>query len=100
MKLLLIIAILLFQKSKVAEQLKRCWGEYIQGYCRKICRISEIRQVLCENGRYCCLNIVELEARRKITKPPPPKPRTYAMTFPQYDDTLLEDYLRPKANST
>ncbi|XP_034861567.1 beta-defensin 127 [Mirounga leonina] len=100
MKLLLIIAILLLQKSKVTEQLKRCWGEYIHGYCRKICRISEIRQVLCENGRYCCLNIVELEARRKITKPPPPKPRTYAMTFPQDEDIPIENYSRPKANST
>uniref|UniRef100_A0ABI8AEL9 Beta-defensin n=2 Tax=Felis catus TaxID=9685 RepID=A0ABI8AEL9_FELCA len=100
MKLLLIIAILLFQKSTVTEQLKRCWGEYIRGYCRKICKISEIREVLCENGRYCCLNIVELEARKKITKPSRPKPRTYAMTFPQDYDINIENYSRPKANST
>ncbi|XP_002930514.1 beta-defensin 127-like [Ursus americanus] len=100
MKLLLIIAILLFQKSKVTEHLKRCWGEYIQGYCRKICRISEIRQVLCENGRYCCLNIMELEARRKITKPTRPKPKTYAVTLPQDDDTFIENYSRITANST
>ncbi|XP_049506937.1 beta-defensin 127 [Panthera uncia] len=100
MKLLLIIAILLFQKSTVTEQLKRCWGEYIRGYCRKICKISEIREVLCENGRYCCLNIVELEARKKITKPPRPKPRTYAVTFPQDYDINIENYSRPKANST
>uniref|UniRef100_A0A673UQE8 Beta-defensin n=1 Tax=Suricata suricatta TaxID=37032 RepID=A0A673UQE8_SURSU len=99
MKLLLIIAILLFQKPTVTEQLKRCWGEYIQGYCRKICKTSEIREVLCENGRYCCLNIAELEARKKITKPPRPKPRTYAMTFPQ-DYIYVENYSRSKANST
>uniref|UniRef100_A0A8I3RZU6 Beta-defensin n=2 Tax=Canis lupus familiaris TaxID=9615 RepID=A0A8I3RZU6_CANLF len=74
MKLILIIAILLFQKSKVTEQLKRCWGEYIRGYCRKICRISEIREVLCENGRYCCLNIVKNQQYQKANSLPFPLP--------------------------
>ncbi|XP_058894811.1 beta-defensin 127 [Kogia breviceps] len=88
MRLLLIIAILLLQKFTVTEQLKKCWGEYIRGFCRKICKTTEIREVLCENGRYCCLNIMELEARKKITRPPRPKPVTYAFTFPQeyYED--------------
>ncbi|XP_004442563.1 PREDICTED: beta-defensin 127 [Ceratotherium simum simum] len=100
MRFLLIIAILLFQKSTVTEQLKKCWGEYIRGHCRKVCRINEIREALCENGRYCCLSILELEARKKITKPPRPKPMTYAVTLPQDDDTNIESYLSPEANST
>uniref|UniRef100_A0A8C0TF70 Beta-defensin n=1 Tax=Canis lupus familiaris TaxID=9615 RepID=A0A8C0TF70_CANLF len=74
MKLILIIAILLFQKSKVTEQLKRCWGEYIRGYCRKICRISEIREVLCENGRYCCLNSLKKKKKKKAPKSALPQP--------------------------
>ncbi|XP_020771860.2 beta-defensin 127 [Odocoileus virginianus] len=88
MRTLLIIAILLFQKFTVTEQLKRCWNQYIHGYCRKICRKTEVREVLCENGRYCCLSIVELEERKKITKPPRPKPVTVALTLPQ--DYFLE----------
>ncbi|XP_024415011.1 beta-defensin 127 [Desmodus rotundus] len=100
MRLLLTIAILLFQKPTVTEQLKKCWGQYIQGHCRKICKTSEIREVLCENGRYCCLSIVELEARKKIPKPTRPKPRTYAMTFPQEYYMYGENSLIPKTNST
>ncbi|KAF6087785.1 defensin beta 127 [Phyllostomus discolor] len=100
MRLLLITAILLFQKPTVTEQLKKCWGQYIQGRCRKICRVSEIREVLCENGRYCCLNIVEVEARKKIPKPTRPKPMTYAMTLPQEYDVYPENDLIPKTNST
>ncbi|KAK2495746.1 hypothetical protein MC885_018946 [Smutsia gigantea] len=100
MRFLLIIAILLFQKSTVTEQLKRCWGECIQGYCRKTCKITEICEVLCENGRYCCLNIVEVEARKKITQPPRPKPMTCAITFGQDNDTNTKSYASPKANST
>ncbi|XP_036999180.1 beta-defensin 127 [Artibeus jamaicensis] len=100
MRLLLITAILLFQKPTVTEQLKKCWDQYIQGNCRKICRISEMREVLCENGRYCCLSIVELEARKKIPKPTRRKPITYAMTFPQEYDTYVENYSVPKTNST
>ncbi|XP_016056041.1 PREDICTED: beta-defensin 127 [Miniopterus natalensis] len=83
MRFLLIIAILLFQKPTVTEQLKKCWDQYIQGHCRKICKITEVREVLCENGRYCCLSIVELEARKRITQTPRPKLMTYALTFPQ-----------------
>ncbi|KAG8524142.1 Beta-defensin 127 [Galemys pyrenaicus] len=85
MRLLLIVAVLLLQKATVTEQLKKCWGEYIQGHCRKVCRVTEIRRVLCENGKYCCLNILDLEERQKITKPPRPKPPTFAYTFPQDD---------------
>ncbi|XP_007523155.1 beta-defensin 127 [Erinaceus europaeus] len=99
MRLLLITAILLLEFT-VTKQLKKCWGEYVQGHCRKICKITEIRQVLCENGRYCCLNILELEARRKITKPPRPKPVTFAYTFPQNEDIYTESYSILKANST
>ncbi|KAB0383907.1 hypothetical protein FD755_005824 [Muntiacus reevesi] len=68
--------------QNLTEQLKRCWNQYIHGYCRKICRKTEVREVLCENGRYCCLSIVELEERKKITKPPRPKPVTVALTLP------------------
>lgn len=91
---------LLFFMYTVTEQLKKCWGEYIRGHCRKICKITEIRQVLCENGRYCCLNILELEARKKITKPTRPKPMTYAITLPQDEDINVDNFLSPKANST
>ncbi|XP_036100627.1 beta-defensin 127 [Molossus molossus] len=100
MRFLLIIAILLFQKPTVTEQLKRCWNQYVRGYCRKICKVSEIREVQCENGKYCCISIVELEARRKIPKPTRPKPITYAMTFPQDYYAYLGYYLIPKTNYT
>ncbi|XP_010959265.2 beta-defensin 127 [Camelus dromedarius] len=100
MRLLLIIAILLFQKFTVTDQLKKCWGQYIQGYCRKICKTTEIREVLCENGRYCCLDIMKLEERKKVTKPTRPKPMTYAVTLPQdyYGDE--HNYANPKKKST
>ncbi|XP_054430135.1 beta-defensin 127-like [Pteronotus mesoamericanus] len=91
MRLLLITAILLFQKPTVTEQLKTCWDQYTQGYCRKTCRISEIREVLCENGRYCCLSIVKLEARKNIPKPTRQKPVTYAVTLPQDYNTYVEN---------
>ncbi|XP_006756788.1 PREDICTED: beta-defensin 127 [Myotis davidii] len=100
MRLFLIIAILLFQQPTVTEQLKKCWDQYIQGNCRKICKVTETRQVLCENGRYCCLNIMELEARKRIPKPTRPKPMTYAITLPQDYDTYVGNYISPKTNST
>ncbi|XP_066241248.1 beta-defensin 127 [Saccopteryx leptura] len=86
MRLLLIIAVLLFQKPTATEQLQKCWNQYIHGTCRKICRVSEVREVLCENGRYCCVSVLQVEARRKLPKPTRPRPRTYALTLPQdYD---------------
>ncbi|KAL2763876.1 beta-defensin 127 preproprotein [Daubentonia madagascariensis] len=88
MGLFLIIAILLFQKPTVTEQLKKCWDNHIQGHCRKICHITEIREVLCENGRYCCLSIKDLVARKRITQPPRPKPPTFALTLPQDSDII------------
>ncbi|XP_073931355.1 beta-defensin 127 [Castor canadensis] len=99
MSLFLIIAVLLLQKPTVTEQLKRCWDNYIHGYCRKICRTTEIREILCPNGRYCCLSIKELEERKKITEPPRRKPQTYAFTFPQVSDAEMETPLTPKTFS-
>ncbi|XP_023075948.2 beta-defensin 127 [Piliocolobus tephrosceles] len=90
--LFIIIAILLFQKPTVTEQLKTCWDNYVQGHCRKICRVNQVRDVLCENGRYFCLNIKELEACKKITKPPHPKPATLALTLPQDYVTITEKF--------
>ncbi|XP_006154764.1 beta-defensin 127 [Tupaia chinensis] len=100
MRLFLIIAILLFQKPTVTNQLKKCWGNYVQGNCRKICKITEIREVLCTNGRYCCLNIKELEERKKITKPPRPEPPIVALTLPQEYDEIIESSSVPQKNST
>ncbi|XP_036275720.1 beta-defensin 127 [Pipistrellus kuhlii] len=99
MKLFLIIVILLSQKPTVTEQLKKCWDQYIQGKCRKICKVTEIREVLCENGRYCCLNIMELEARKRIPKPTRPKPVTFAITLPQDYDGYERNYISHKTNS-
>ncbi|XP_004370655.1 beta-defensin 127 [Trichechus manatus latirostris] len=99
MRLLLIITILLFQKFTVTEQLKKCWSSYVQGRCRKICKVTEMREVLCENGRYCCLNIKEVEARKRITKRPRPKPITYALTLPQDYDTSMENSSYPNPDS-
>lgn len=90
----------LFFMCTVTEQLKKCWGQYVQGNCRKICKVTETRQVLCENGRYCCLNIMELEARKRIPKPTRPKPITYAITLPQDYDTYVGYYINLKTNST
>ncbi|KAM5176016.1 beta-defensin 127 [Callospermophilus lateralis] len=89
MRFFLIVAILLFQKPTETEQLKKCWGHYIQGNCRKVCRVTEIREVLCENRRYCCLNIKQLEERKKVTVRPRPKPPTFAATFPPYKDVEI-----------
>nr|XP_005569724.2 beta-defensin 127 [Macaca fascicularis] len=86
--LFMIIVILLFQKPTVTEQLKTCWDNYVQGHCRKICRVN----ALCENGRYCCLNIKELEACKKITNSPHPKPATLALTLPQDYVTITEKF--------
>ncbi|XP_006860839.1 PREDICTED: beta-defensin 127 [Chrysochloris asiatica] len=96
MRILLVTAILLFQKTTVTEQRKRCWSNYVQGYCRKICKATEMREILlCENGRYCCLNIKEMKAHKKVTRPPRPKLMTYAITLPQDYDPLLESYSSP-----
>ncbi|XP_049725099.1 beta-defensin 127 [Elephas maximus indicus] len=99
MRLLLIIAILLFQKSTVTEQRKKCWIDYVQGRCRKVCKVTEIRELLCKNGGYCCLSIKEVEARKRITNPPRPKPITYALTLPQDYDTPMENISSPNPDS-
>ncbi|NP_001123244.1 DEFB127 isoform 1 [Pan troglodytes] len=99
MGLFMIIAILLFQKPTVTEQLKKCWNNYVQGHCRKICRVNEVPEALCENGRYCCLNIKELEACKKITKPSHPKPATLALTLQDYV-TIIENFPSLKTQST
>ncbi|KAM6147829.1 beta-defensin 127-like [Erethizon dorsatum] len=96
MNLFLIIAVLLIQEPTVTQQLKKCWGNYVQGHCRKICKVTEIREVLCENGRYCCLGIKELEKRKQITKPPRPKPPPLALTLPQ-DGEAVEIFSTSKA---
>ncbi|XP_045385472.1 beta-defensin 127-like [Lemur catta] len=87
MGLFLIIAILLFQKPTVTE-LKKCWDNHIQGNCRRICKITERREVLCANERYCCLSIKDIEARKRITQPPRPKRPTFALTRPQDEDII------------
>ncbi|XP_003802679.1 beta-defensin 127 [Otolemur garnettii] len=86
MGLFLTIGILLFQKPTVTEQVKKCWDNHVQGHCRKICKIAEMRFVLCPNGRFCCLSIKEVIARRRITQPPRPKPPEVALTLPQDED--------------
>ncbi|XP_062058518.1 beta-defensin 127 [Lepus europaeus] len=100
MRLFLIVAVLLFQNPTVTEQLKRCWDDYVQGHCRKICKVTEIREILCANGRYCCLSIKDVRARKVITRPPRPKPRTQAYTFPQDQFPTLENYAISNAHST
>uniref|UniRef100_A0A2K6EK43 Defensin beta 127 n=1 Tax=Propithecus coquereli TaxID=379532 RepID=A0A2K6EK43_PROCO len=88
MELFLIITILLFQKPTVTEQLKKCWDNHIQGRCRRICKITERHEALCGNERYCCLSIKDMEARKRITQPPHPKPPTFALTLPQDNDII------------
>lgn len=88
-----------FFMCTVTEQLKKCWNQYIQGNCRKICKVTEIREVLCENGRYCCLNIMELEVRKRIPKPTRPKPVTFAITLPQDYNEYERNYISHKTNS-
>uniref|UniRef100_A0A8C5YGB6 Defensin beta 127 n=1 Tax=Microcebus murinus TaxID=30608 RepID=A0A8C5YGB6_MICMU len=85
MGLFLIIAILLFQKPTVTEQLKKCWDDHIQGHCRRICKITERREVLCGH-ECCCLSNKDIEARKRITQPPCPEPPELALTLPQDED--------------
>ncbi|XP_040837191.1 beta-defensin 127 [Ochotona curzoniae] len=101
MNLFLIIAILLFQNpTETKQKPKKCWDEYVQGYCRKICKVTEIREVLCENGRYCCLNIKDVKARKIITVPPRPKPKTPSYTVSQEEYPIEENALIPTTNSS
>lgn len=86
---------LLFFMCAVTKQLKKCWGEYIRGFYRKICETTEIHEVLCENGRYCCLSIMELEALKNLPEHLV-QSQWHAFTFPQEYYAYEQNYTNSK----
>ncbi|XP_013838656.1 beta-defensin 128 [Sus scrofa] len=71
MKLFLVLIILLFEVSKGAARPRKCFGN-IKGYCRKKCRMGEIYEIACTNGKLCCVNEEENKAYQEVAKPPQP----------------------------
>ncbi|XP_034352613.1 beta-defensin 128 [Arvicanthis niloticus] len=55
MKLLQVLIILLFVVLADGAQPKKCFNN-IAGYCRKKCKLVEISEMGCPNGKYCCVN--------------------------------------------
>uniref|UniRef100_A0A8P0PBZ9 Beta-defensin n=1 Tax=Canis lupus familiaris TaxID=9615 RepID=A0A8P0PBZ9_CANLF len=70
MKLFLVLIILQFEVPTDTARPRKCFSN-ITGYCRKKCKMGEIYEMACLNGKLCCVNVLELRARRKIAKPPP-----------------------------
>ncbi|XP_075384070.1 beta-defensin 128 [Tenrec ecaudatus] len=55
MKLILVLIILLCDVSTERTRFKKCFNN-IEGYCRKRCKLGEIYEVACRNGKLCCVN--------------------------------------------
>uniref|UniRef100_A0A8C8W726 Beta-defensin n=1 Tax=Peromyscus maniculatus bairdii TaxID=230844 RepID=A0A8C8W726_PERMB len=51
----LLLSLICSHLLQLTEQHERCWHFPVHGHCRKTCRVTEKGQVLCTNGRSCCL---------------------------------------------
>ncbi|XP_030742944.2 beta-defensin 128 [Echinops telfairi] len=56
MKLILVLIILLCEGSTERTRFKKCFNN-IEGYCRKKCKMGEIYEAACRNGKLC-LNLI------------------------------------------
>ncbi|XP_020137530.1 beta-defensin 128 [Microcebus murinus] len=71
MKLFLVLIILLFEVPTDGAGLKKCFNN-VTGYCRKKCKIGEIYESKCLNGKLCCVIEEENKTHLKAYKPKEP----------------------------
>ncbi|XP_077623030.1 beta-defensin 128 [Crocuta crocuta] len=70
MKLFLVLIVLLFEGLLTDTARPRKCFSNITGYCRKKCKMGEIYEVACLNGKLCCVNEGENKKHEKAPKSP------------------------------
>ncbi|XP_023598157.1 beta-defensin 128 [Trichechus manatus latirostris] len=71
MKLFMVLIILLFEVPTDGIRPKKCFNN-ITGYCRKKCKMGEIYESSCRNGKLCCVDAEENKMFQVVKHPPQP----------------------------
>ncbi|XP_023405651.1 beta-defensin 128 [Loxodonta africana] len=69
MKLFLVLIILLFEVPTDGIRPKKCFNN-ITGYCRKKCKMGEIYESSCRNGKLCCVDEADNKKSKEVLHPP------------------------------
>ncbi|XP_021568726.1 beta-defensin 128 [Carlito syrichta] len=84
MKLFLVFIILLFEVPTGGARPKNCFND-IPGYCRKKCKLGEIYEVGCLNGKLCCVNGDKNKRQVEVQQPD----KTYNKNSSEFMDYIV-----------